>query len=897
MKKYFFILLLLCSYFWSYAQEDITLKGIVRDTEGVAVEMANVIAVNSDSKLLESYCVTNHSGLYKLKLKSGSNYDIKISFIGFGAKEFYFLADENDAVKDVEIAEEESMLQEVDVTYTMPVMVKGDTIVYDTDSFTTGTERKLKDVLVSLPGVELNDDGQIEVEGKQVQKVMVEGKDFFDGDSKIASDNIPADAVDKIEVLRNYNEISQMQGLTNDEDNIALNIKLKSGKKSFWFGELTAGAGPDDKYLAHPKLFYYSPKFSLNLITDVNNIGEVPFTRRDYMNFTGGFKGFNPGGGSSIGTGSDALGLSSLQNNKAKDIETKFAALNFNYSPSETWDLGGFGIYSYTGTLMETQSTTTYELEGNQSQVEESIKKNDQEASLGLFKLNSIYKPNANFQFDYDVFIKQSDDNEEEEVISLVDGVSDEISQLKKQKPISLNQTAKIYYTLNDKNIFAFDAQHLYKNEDPFYNAVRDEFAFTDLFPVDQSVSLYDLSQNKRIITNKLDAKLDYYLVTGDKSNIQLTLGTTQNHQNFDSDIFQVLDDGEKLGMQGSDYVNDVKFNVSDLFFEFHYKLKAGIFTFNPGFSVHQFETKSSQNNVNYKDDFTSVLPDVYINMQLKKSENLRFNYNITRSFTDVSKYAEAYVLNNYNSVYSGNPELESSLKHNLSLNFFSFNMFNFTNMFANISYSKSIEGFKNNVVPIGINQINTTENSDLADESLSMNARYQRTFHKIKASAKAKVSWSETNNLVNSQPSKSESFSQTYTMSLGTNFKNAPNIELGYKYAINDYDRGATSTTYYTQKPFAKFDAAFLKNFIVTADYEFYNYSNKDNTILNEYSFLDAELLYHKKDSKWEFGLKGKNLLDTKSMDSNSESDFSYSTSTYFVQPRYVLFTVKYDI
>jgi len=203
MKKYFFILLLLCSYFWSYAQEDITLKGIVRDTEGVAVEMANVIAVNSDSKLLESYCVTNHSGLYKLKLKSGSNYDIKISFIGFGAKEFYFSADENDAVKDVEIAEEESMLQEVDVTYTMPVMVKGDTIVYDTDSFTTGTERKLKDVLVSLPGVELNDDGQIEVEGKQVQKVMVEGKDFFDGDSKIASDNIPADAVDKIEVLRN----------------------------------------------------------------------------------------------------------------------------------------------------------------------------------------------------------------------------------------------------------------------------------------------------------------------------------------------------------------------------------------------------------------------------------------------------------------------------------------------------------------------------------------------------------------------------------------------------------------------------------------------------------------------------------------------------------------------
>ncbi|MGQ1909281.1 TonB-dependent receptor [Marinifilum sp. RC60d5] len=897
MKKYFFILLFLCSSIMTYAQEDVTLKGTVKDKQGIAIEMANVIAVNSESKLLESYCVTNHSGLYKLKLKSGSAYDVTVSFIGFGSKEFRFEATENDAVRDVIISEQESMLNEVDVTYTMPVMVKGDTIVYDTDSFTTGTERKLKDVLVSLPGVEMSDDGQIEVEGKQVQKVMVEGKDFFDGDSKIASDNIPADAVDKIEVLRNYNEIGQMKGLTNDEDNIALNIKLKKGKKSFWFGEITGGAGPDEKYLAHPKLFYYSPEFSLNIITDVNNIGEVPFTRRDYMNFSGGFKGFHPGGGSSIGTGSGGLGISTAQNNRAKDIDTKFAALNFSYAPSENWDIGGFGIYSYTGTVMETQKMTTYELEGNQSQVEESINRNDQDASLGLFKFNSVYKPNSNFQFDYDIFIKQSDDDEEEELVSVVDGVSDQISQLKQQKPISLNQTAKIYYTLNDKNIFAFDAQHLYKNEDPFYNSTRDEFAFTELVPVNESVSLYDLNQSKGIITNKFDAMLDYYLVTGDKSNLQFTLGTTQNHQNYDSDIFQVLDDGNQNKISGDDYTNDVKFNVSDLFFGFHYKLKAGLFTFNPGFNLHQFTTKSEQKGVTFKDDLTSILPDIYINMQLKKSENLRFNYNITRTFTDVSKYAEAYVLSNYNSVYSGNPELESSLKHNLSLNFFSFNMFNFTNMFATIKYSKSVEGFKSNVVPIGINQITTTLNSDLADESLSMNARYQRIFGKIKTSLKGSLSWAENNNLVNGNPSTSKTFAQNYTGSVETNFKNAPNIELGYKYAINDYERGATTSTYYTQRPFAKLDVAFLKNFILTADYEFYSYTNKENTIENEYSFLDADLIYHKKESKWEFGIKGKNLLNTDSLDKNSENDFSYSTSTYFVQPRYVLLTVKYDI
>ena len=124
-----------------------------------------------------------------------------------------------------------NQLDEVEVTYEMPISVKGDTIVYDTDSFVTGTEKKLKDVLANLPGVEINDDGQIEVEGKKVTKVMVEGKDFFDGDSKLAADNIPANALDKIEVLRNFNEVTQMKGLTNDTDNVALNIKLKKGKK------------------------------------------------------------------------------------------------------------------------------------------------------------------------------------------------------------------------------------------------------------------------------------------------------------------------------------------------------------------------------------------------------------------------------------------------------------------------------------------------------------------------------------------------------------------------------------------------------------------------------------------------------------------------------------------
>ena len=104
------------------------------------------------------------------------------------------------------------MLDAVELVYEMPVSVKGDTLIYNADSFKNGTERKLEDVLKKLPGVEINDDGQVEVEGKVVSKVMVEGKDFFDGDTKLATKNIPANAVDKVQVLKNFSEVVSYVG-------------------------------------------------------------------------------------------------------------------------------------------------------------------------------------------------------------------------------------------------------------------------------------------------------------------------------------------------------------------------------------------------------------------------------------------------------------------------------------------------------------------------------------------------------------------------------------------------------------------------------------------------------------------------------------------------------------
>ena len=339
--------------------QSIKLEGVITDSKTVGLEMANVMAVNKTTKAMDSYAITNDKGKFILTLKPNTAYSLKISYLGMQNKELEITTSAENSIKNVILEEGGIELDGVEIVREMPVSIKGDTIVYNGDSFKTGTERKLEDLLKKLPGVEVNADGEVEVEGKKVTKLMVEGKDFFDGDTKLGVKNIPADAIDKIQVLRNYNENSILKGVENNQDNVAMNIKLKSGKKNFWFGDMTAGIGvahEESRYLINPKLFYYSPKYSINLISNFNNIGELPLTVQDYFKFTGGFRGMMQKGGSSFNVSSNDLGISLLRNNRAKDIETQFGATNFSYNVNKAWSLSGFGIISSSLTDLETKS-------------------------------------------------------------------------------------------------------------------------------------------------------------------------------------------------------------------------------------------------------------------------------------------------------------------------------------------------------------------------------------------------------------------------------------------------------------------------------------------------------------------------------------------------------------
>ncbi len=894
MKNLLTVVIFMTAYITS---AQITITGVVKDSIGNPLEMVNIIAINQQTKKLDSYGFSDTQGHYKLNLQKNASYSIKVSYVGMKTADILLETKEIDITKDISL-KEDTTLDEVNLTYKMPVVIKGDTIVYNADSFTSGREKKLGDVLQKLPGVEVNEEGEIKVEGKTVRKVMVEGKDFFDGDSKLATKNIPANAIDKVEILKNHSEVNQLRNVTDNEDNIAINIKLKEGKKNFWFGDIKAGSGfamDESRYIANPKLFYYSPKYSLNVIANSNNIGEISFTWRDYFKFTGGFRNLGEGG-TSISS-SDDLSFLVMRNNQAKDITSTFGALNFSYSPTKTWDLSGFAIYSGMKTDIEQTSERNY-INTNITETTNSL--TQQNNRLGFVKLSTTYKPNANNNLDYDIFGKISKLTQHQNFLSSEAGT---ILENKTQTPFSINQNLNYYYTPSDTHIFAFEAQHLWQDKDPFYNAKLEQLSFANVLTFDTNQNIFDVSQNKRVKTNKLNAKLDYYYVLNAKSNVNISLGTTLSNQKFNSNIFQILDNGVRNTITSPSTLNNVKYVFNDFYTGFHYKFVTGIFTFNQGATLHRYLAKNSQLGKKFTNSFVKLLPDAFVKVSLKKSESLRLAYAMRVSFTDINHVAEGFVFNNYNRLYAGNRMLENLLSHNVQLNYSSFNMFNYTDVFASMNYSKKINAIKGSTEQLGINQIATSINSIFPDESIFANANFQKSFRKFKVTIGGNVSYLKLNNLFTSPQTQvatnrvSKSFTQSYRTKISSNFRDAPNFDIGYKYIVNNYDQGITQNRYYTHRPYINFDASLLKNFIFNTKFTYTNYRTENRTI-NNYSFWNANLSYQKKNSNWEYKMRVTNILGTKSLNQDNTVENIYnSTSSYIIQPRFAIFSITYNL
>ena len=923
MKKIVFIAIFIAS---TVAFSQIEYRGIVKDSLDFPLEMANVIALDTVAKRIASYGFTDAKGNFKLDLKKNTVYNIKISYIGFKEISAFLKTKTTNMNKDYTMLED-SMLDGIEIISKMPITIKGDTIIYNADSFKNGSERKLKDVLAKLPGVEINDDGQIEVEGKAVEKIMIDGKEFFSGDTKLATENIPSNAVDKIQVLRNYSNVSQLSSVQNNQDRVAINIKLKEGKKNFWFGDIIAGAGNSadtDLYLFQPKLFYYTPKYTINVIGDVNNLGDVVLSRRDLRSFGGGFRSQSPSNGTNINIGDAGIGFLSAGANNANRIETKLSALNISYSPNKKLDLSGFLIWSSNSNGQRNISDIDYVDPNTPDDFVDN--KTDQTSNTGLFRLSTTYKKDYNNQLTYNVSGRFSSESVRESAVSRV---LSNITETESATPYTINQDFSYFYTAGEKSIFALEVKHILQDEDPFYVASLEndpdnnnpddidsleefEDGFDDAaetLGLDRSNQFYTLEQDRRVKSNQLDAKLDYYYILNDQSNLNFVTGTILSKQNFNSRFFQILDNGAEFDptptiddINNPQTTNDTDYSFSDIYAGVRYRLKSGIFTFTPGFTVHAYNSNNTQfGTETFKDTFAKFLPEFEVVAQFKRSESLNFSYKQEVNFTDVNQIARGIVANSYNSFFSGNPGLLNASFHNLRLRYSSFNLFNASNVFATINYKKTSDQVNRNTIfgQRSVVSSSTNINSPLDNESLTSFIGLGKTIKKIRTRFGGNFSYNKSYQFINSEENTNESLVRGMNASIGTNFTKAPNVTLRYRINYVDQSNSARPSDIktVTHSPSIDFDAYIWNSVTLTSDFTF-NEVRRDGNKQSSFNIWNAKLAYRKdRDAKWEYELVGNNLLATGSQVDISQSIIAFTVNERFILPRFISFRVRYQL
>jgi hypothetical protein len=281
------------------------IKGKLVDEAGKAVDYATVAVVNAADSLLEKSSVSDKEGSFEIKdLKNGS-YRLIVSQLGLKNYIIPFIISTDKPAADVGVLvmkKDIRNLNEVAVKgERAPVVIKKDTVEFNAGSFKTQANDNVEALLKKLPGVEVDKDGKITAAGKDVKKVMVDGREFFGNDPKAATKNLPADAIDKVQLIDDKTDKAKNTGIDDGQRDKVINVTLKADKKKGWFGNATAAGGTEDRYLGQFNLNHFDNKKQLSFLFLSNNVNESGFSFEDLNNFTGGnvFDAFSSGNGSS----------------------------------------------------------------------------------------------------------------------------------------------------------------------------------------------------------------------------------------------------------------------------------------------------------------------------------------------------------------------------------------------------------------------------------------------------------------------------------------------------------------------------------------------------------------------------------------------------------------------
>ena len=328
MKKSILMMLLLLVSIASFAQERLVSGAIIdRDTKD-PVEQVTVQLLKTDSTYVTG-AISNEKGLFHLNAPENGKYLLKITSVGYKptVKRVVIEQDKNLALGNVVVGADAIMLKGAVVTaMAQKVTLKEDTFVYNSAAYRTPEGSVVEELVKRLPGAEVSDDGTIKINGKEVKKILVDGKEFMTGDTKTALKNLPTSIIDKIKAYDEKSDLSKVTGIDDGEEQTVLDFNVKKGMNKGLMSNIDLGIGNKDRYSARGMGGYFNSNNRFMLFGNANNTSDR------------GFGGGGPGRGFGGGNGLNASKMLAANYNYEEKNKFKFnTSLRWNHSDGDVW--------------------------------------------------------------------------------------------------------------------------------------------------------------------------------------------------------------------------------------------------------------------------------------------------------------------------------------------------------------------------------------------------------------------------------------------------------------------------------------------------------------------------------------------------------------------------------
>ena len=328
MKKSILMMLLLLVSIASFAQERLVSGAIIdRDTKD-PVEQVTVQLLKTDSTYVTG-AISNEKGLFHLNAPGNGKYLLKITSVGYKptVKRVVIEQDKNLALGNVVVGADAIMLKGAVVTaMAQKVTLKEDTFVYNSAAYRTPEGSVVEELVKRLPGAEVSDDGTIKINGKEVKKILVDGKEFMTGDTKTALKNLPTSIIDKIKAYDEKSDLSKVTGIDDGEEQTVLDFNVKKGMNKGLMSNIDLGIGNKDRYSARGMGGYFNSNNHFMLFGNANNTSDR------------GFGGGGPRRGFGGGNGLNASKMLAANYNYEEKNKFKFnTSLRWNHSDGDVW--------------------------------------------------------------------------------------------------------------------------------------------------------------------------------------------------------------------------------------------------------------------------------------------------------------------------------------------------------------------------------------------------------------------------------------------------------------------------------------------------------------------------------------------------------------------------------